>query len=222
MYEWGAEYPSLEKLAEKFSVTEAEMRQALQQLVEPIKARGLPLPEYVKDPQDLKFKSDPTKPDPTFVMVAQEVLDVNSGKSLAAKLKKFEPLGVNTKTWNNWMENPVNKNYFQTLLDRRFSEDVNVQADLSIARNVAAGDISTIKFYKEITGRYRPQDKNMQSLTLIIQMMMEIFARHVSPEIIGKVADELDNLPIVIDVPNNSEAPALNQAQSVDNDRDTL
>lgn len=194
-YEVLGGYKSLEEYAEKFSVSEEEMRLHLGSISEKINNRGLPPIPYI-NLADNRFKHDLSRPDPTFMMVAQEILDVSDTRSLSAKIKKFNPIGVTTKTWTNWMKNPVNSNYFDEELKKRLNKDTLRMADLSLSRNVASGDLPSIKYVNELTGRYRPQTENVQNFGILLQMVMGILARTLTAEQLDKVADELETLPI--------------------------
>jgi hypothetical protein len=68
---------------------------------------------------------------------------------------------------------------------------------LALARNVDNGDLQSIKYFNELTGRYRGNDETVVNLMVLLGRMMEVLAKHVEPQILAAIADELDN---VIDV----------------------
>lgn len=198
-------YPSsLESYAEKFSIELEDMRQYLFEIKPALEQAGVTLEptvwmnkEQLKTYEDTRLiVSDPNDPDPLFVLVAQSVLDLSDSRSLGAKIKEFAPLGVTSKTWTKWMENPNNLKFFNQVLEKRFDKDVERNAQLAVARNVSAGDMTTIKWYYEMTNKYRPQNQNTENLGVLIGLVMQILVKHLEPNVIDVIADELETLPL--------------------------
>jgi hypothetical protein len=127
--------------------------------------------------------------DPTFVIACNIICDFGDKRGLTSKLKD---VGVSTRHWNAWLNKSVNREYLQKRLDRVFTEDLEVNSRLSIGRLIESGDLQAIKFYYELTHKYRPQDAQIANLNLIMAGLMEVLAKHVTADVLTKIADEID------------------------------
>ena len=196
-------YPDFEHFSEKFSLSEDTLRQhLLGKVSDKLEKRGLPrypdlrpeiLPK-VKKPSIIKNRESHF--DHRFIMACNILLDTGNSKSFGAKMKSLEPLGVTTNHWNAWMDNPKYADYATTVFKKRFDSTLDMQADMALARNIQSGDLSSIKYYKELTGKFRPVNENNLAIATIIQIFMEIVGKHLSPEVIDTVAEELDSSPV--------------------------
>lgn len=198
-------YPrSVENYAENFSHPVETMRQYLFEVKESLEKAGCHLEPtvWMSEEQLESYEKtrqivlDPNDPDPMFILVAQSVLDLSDSRSLGAKIKEFAPVGVTSKSWTKWMEKPANLKFFNEVLEKRFDKDVERNAQLAVARNVSAGDMTTIKWYYEMTNKYRPANQNTENLSVLLGLVMQILVKHLDPEVIDVVADELETLPL--------------------------
>jgi len=126
---------------------------------------------------------------PEAVIAANMIADIYDKRSIGAKLKS---VNLNTKQWNGHLKNPDFRKYFQGLVEERFGKDVSTLAKVGIARGVENGDLNAIKYYHEMSGEYRPQNEEVMQLHMIIARMMEVLAKFVSAEVLGQIANELD------------------------------
>lgn len=193
VYMFSGQYLSPEEVCEKFSLTDIELRRLFleNEFDKKLAARGYP--EYQFDKLPKKATADF---DPLFVLACEKILDANSSKSFSARIKELSPLGITSTTWTNWMKEPKYFNYANTIFKARFDKDVDLQADMALARNVMAGDLPSIKFYKEITGKFRPQTESQIAVVTMMNIFFEIVSKYLSPEVIDSVAEELENSPI--------------------------
>ena len=117
--------------------------------------------------------------------VANVMLDTHDKRS---KLKKLTELGISTATYNNWLRDPVYRRY---CLER--AEDLLVSsqhvAHLSLLNRVEQGDLTAIKYYNSMTGRFREKadaavQVNVQNNTLlgneILIKVVEVIQKHVT------------------------------------------
>ena len=156
-----------------------------------LKGRGIP--EYVF------HKIAPNVPDngfdPRFVLACNQLCTV-SGKSKGARFKDLKSIGVTESTWNAWMNIPSYFKYAKELMETQFESVTDVDAKMALARNVANGDLQSIKYYHEFTGRYRPQDANAMNMMVIIGALLEVLVKNVSAEVFEKIASELESTPV--------------------------
>lgn len=98
--------------------------------------------------------------------------------------------------WNAWLSMPGYFEYAKNLMEIQFQSVTDIDAKMGLARNVANGDLSSIKYYHEFTNRYRPTDQNAVNLMGIIGLLMEVLARNVSADVFDKIAGELEQTPV--------------------------
>lgn len=197
--EWNVkdDLPTLDSLAEKAKLSPLRLRQLLKDHVNPkLEARGIPIYDFTPVGPKSYVKRDELDFDPKFVLACNIILDTGSTKSFNARMKELEPLGITSKTWSNWMKQPRYFDYAQKVFNRKFDKELDMQADMALARNIQSGDLQSIKYYKELTGKFRPKDENTMTIMMMLKMMMEIISRHVPPDVIDVVAEELESSPV--------------------------
>jgi hypothetical protein len=201
-FNFTGEIITLALLSDYFDGDEVELIELVTSYINPeLQTRGLPpIPVGIKPlPAKIKKKSEYDDFDPLFILACRHLLDLNSTKSFAGKMKELTNLyGVTSKTWDAWMQIPHYFDYVNTMVDVKFDRGVEQTAKLSIAEKVKEGDLASIKFYYELTGKYRPgaDNPNTMAMGMLLQVMMEILTRHVSKDIIEAVAIDLDNSPV--------------------------
>jgi hypothetical protein len=157
------------------------------------KLKGRGLPEYVFSRIVSQFSG--TGMDPKFVLACNIMCTV-SGKSKAAKFKDLATVGVTEKTWNAWMNIPSYYKYAEDIINSQLDKVTDLDAKAALARNVANGDLQSIKYYHEFTGRFRPTDQNAINFSLLLGFLLEILVKNVSAETFDKIAGELENTPV--------------------------
>ena len=149
-------------------------------------ARGLP-------PFVVKFKTTKIL-DPRFVAACNIIMDVSDKRSVAAKLKD---VSLTTKQWNNFLRTKANREYYDKLVDNLMDYDTWQESRLAIARNVSQGDLSSIKYFHELTGKFVAQkDFDPRILTYMMTAILEIVVRHVDGHTARIIADELEAVAI--------------------------
>lgn len=166
--------------------------QEIQELVNP-KLKGRGIPEFRFTGISAPVGEDEF--DPRFVLACNVLCSV-SGKSKGARFKDLASIGVNEQMWNGWLNIPSYRNYAMAKMDAQYRSVTEVDAKMALARNVANGDLSSIKYFHEVTGLYRPQDQNVVNLMALVAALMEILARNVSAEVFDKIASELETTPV--------------------------
>ena len=190
------EYPSIADIESRFKnrfsddkpktskewlayVTEETFTEALQ-------GRGLPSYDDYSDEVDYRV-----------VVMANFLCDFTDKRSEAAKLKE---VGITTKEWNALRNIPKNKHYLNQRINEKFGDELDTDSNLALARLIHDDDLGAIKYYKELTGKYRPKEEALKasqySMGMIVTFMMEILARHLTTDQFKRVADDLEQSPV--------------------------
>lgn len=130
---------------------------------------------------------------PLQLLTINSLLDFNTPEPDHKKLKK---LGVTGKQFAAWKSDPAFATYFKERIDKIFSEDTG-EIDRALFERARDGDIAAIKFYNEITGRYRPANATGNTavdISLILIRIQEILLRHLhqDPELLQVIGLELE------------------------------
>lgn len=182
------------------------------------RARGLSFPTLQdleiqlqnQQPENLKLQFDETPEqqtikklkaglEPLQLAALTAFLNLHDKRSLTAKLKE---LGLTTKNWQVWLKQPNFQEFLSLELSRRF-DLIDFDARVSLATLVQNGDLNGIKFYYELTGKYRPNSETAYNLGAVLSSLMEILARYLTAEILQRVADEFEQVLFLQNSPNS-------------------
>jgi hypothetical protein len=136
---------------------------------------------------------------PQQILCINTVLDPNDKRSDS---RKFKELGITTKLWDQWKSDPAFAAYYRARIDKLIEGAEEV--DRTLYERARDGDVSAIKFYNELTGRYRPQEAARgQDIRLLQLKIMEVITRNLQghPEILHQIGLELEALA---DTPNDN------------------
>jgi hypothetical protein len=182
-------YPPVEEIYKQFNLTRDEFQQLLGDLNHALKKKGwdkFALPSVLGVGRKAQL-------DPFFIMAVELLTDPIDKRSKSAKLKA---VGISSKRFTFLLEKEEYRKYWDKKVSIVRSQATNF-GDLALSRNVENGDLQSIKYLNELTGRYRSQDETVINLMVLLGRMMEVLAKHVEPQVLAVIADELDN---VIDV----------------------
>ena len=148
--------------------------------------RGLP-------PFEVKFVVSRVM-DPQFVAACNIMMDVADKRSTTAKLKD---VGLTTRQWNNMLRVKANKEFYSNLVDRLMDDDAWHESRMALARNVASGDLPSIKYMHELTAKFSPKsDFDPRLLTYMMTAILDIVVRHVDGNTARIIADEMEHVAI--------------------------
>lgn len=195
-YNLNGSIPPMDSLLEKSGLPALKLRHLIKTEINPkLEARGIPT--YVEPKEhSIHKRLDDLDFDPKFVLACNQILDTSSNKSFNARIKELSVLGITTNTWNNWMKDERYYLYAQKVFNERFDKTLDMQADMALARNIQSGDLQSIKYYKELTGKFRPHDENQVALAMLLKLTMEIISRHVPSNVIDVIAEEIESSPV--------------------------
>lgn len=194
--------PTPETLSEKFHMTPQKITEFLQK--EEIKAsftaRGIPIIEG----RDLTAKQ---------ITVINLILNLSDTRS---ERKKLADENVSAREWEGWKKDPKVREYMRVR-----SEDILngaiPEAHLALVDRVRTGDITALKFYYEMTGRYTGQQQGMDPRVLLGRVF-DIITKHVqNPVVLEAIAADfkvLAGLDAAANM-NNVQAPVAGEVVPV-------
>lgn len=108
--------------------------------------------------------------------VANILLDTTDNRSFK---KKLQDLGISTAKYESFKKDPTYQAYIQSRAESMLGDNQH-EAHIALIDRVRSGDMSAIKYFNEITGRYVPsRGESNINVTLILMQMLEIIQRHV-------------------------------------------
>jgi len=179
--------PTPEELREKFRLTATKVQEFLlnEEVVASFEARGIPTIEG----RDLL---------PEQVLAVNTVLNLFDTRS---ERKKLSDMNISPMKWEGWKNNPSFMRYYSSRAEKILGDAVP-DAHMALVENVRRGDLGSVKFLYEITGRYTGKDASMDP-RMIINKVFEIIARHVrDPETLKSIAQDL-SLLVALDNPGS-------------------
>lgn len=108
--------------------------------------------------------------------VANVLLDITDTRS---SKKKLQDLGISTAKYQSFLKDPTYQDYVRTRAENMLGDNQH-EAHIALVDRVRSGDMSAIKYFNEITGRYVPsRGESNINVSLILMQMLEIIQRHV-------------------------------------------
>lgn len=155
---------------------------------------------------------------------ANFMLDLSDTRS---DRKKLQDLGISNKIWQGWLSDPVFTGYLRDRAERMIGTSQH-EAHLALLDRVRSGDVSAIKYYNELNGRFTSKaDGPVGSANLsgfefqqVIGDIIEIIVDEVDDPIVGaRIADRLKLLgarrQLTNDVVNGPALPAPVEADAI-------
>jgi DNA-binding transcriptional MerR regulator len=128
---------------------------------------------------------------PTQLALANTLLDFSDMATPAQKLKR---LGVSPRQYSAWMKQKAFADYLRTRSEELFS-DALPEAHAALVRNLQNGDVSSIKLFYEISGRWSSKTAGEVNIEFLMMKILDILYRYISdPETLRLIANELGAL----------------------------
>lgn len=117
--------------------------------------------------------------------VANVLMDTTDSRS--AK-KKLQDLGISTARYQSFLRDPGFQNYIRARAENALGDNQH-EAHLALIDRVRSGDMSAIKYFNELTGRFVParDTANGMDVTLILIRVLEIIQRYVQDSALQEV-----------------------------------
>lgn len=185
------EYQTLSRLKQSLPdldlLTPTGLRELIDQVNVTLEKRDLP-----------KFKTRlvtlKTKYDPAFITACHVMADVSDRRPVGSKLRS---INMTTTRWNNFLKVKANRDYWNAIVDSLMVNEVWNEGRIALARNVADGDLPSIKYTNELTGKFVQQrDFDPRILQVLLTSILDIIVRHVDPNTARVIADEIEGAAI--------------------------
>ncbi len=157
-------YPTPETLCEKFTLTPRALNEIMSRdlVKQSLDARGIP----ERESREL------TANQLTVINTMMNLSDTRSNR------KKLADLGISAEKWHGWKQQPAVQQYMLNVSERQLGDSLP-DAHMALLDRVNSGDISALKFYYEITGRYTGQNGGMDP-RMLVNRIFDVIAKHVS------------------------------------------
>lgn len=181
-------YPSLKELTEETYWPESRLRQMISRVNPRLTLNGLPqftLPRPVGE--NSAFKGWTSKYDPRFVLSVNTVTNVSDKRSKAAKLAE---INVSPAEWDGWLTNSENYEYYKFMVDVKWKQG-DETAKLQLLNGMERGDLSTIKYWHEFTGKHVQRSELSVNTSVVISRVIEVLTSYVDPGKLTEIAQAL-------------------------------
>ena len=151
---------------------------------------------------------------PEQLIVANTMLNLIDGRS---RKKKLQDLGISNAKFIAWMKDPIFYEYMRARSEEMLKEN-GYEAHLALLDKVNMGDMSAIKYYNELTDRYKEQAAALNKEVVaqvdyrsIIVSIVEIINDEVTdPEMAMSISEKIKGL-----INANSVASQLIESQII-------
>lgn len=154
---------------------------------ESMRSRGI----YLSDELNLKTG----QLSPRQMAAAAVMMNILDRRSDA---KKLSDMGISAEEWENWR---LDKSFSQYLASRAelLIENSQHEAHLALVKSVRTGNISAIKYFNELSGRFAPEQDNNVNVRLMIGRILEVIQKHVKdPGVLGAIATDMSQVAIEV------------------------
>ena len=121
---------------------------------------------------------------------ANVMLDLLDNQS---RKRKLSNLGISTQEYQAWLRDPAFQGYLAARSELLLKDNKH-EAHAALLDRVRTGDISAIKYYNELTGRYIPASSRAASIDPmeIIERVIEILQTNIQDkQLLAKIGQEL-------------------------------
>lgn len=124
--------------------------------------------------------------------------DPTDRRTTSAKLRD---IGISMAKYQGWMRNPVFSGYMNTQAEHNLGDAVQMALNRMIG-NAEAGDQRALEKILEMSGRWNPQQQELQNARTVVLTFMEVIQSEIDDpallaRINSKVRSKLDSLTIV-------------------------
>ncbi len=108
--------------------------------------------------------------------------------------KKLAELGIGASVLHGWMKDKRFSKYYNDRAEELFGPEGLPVAHEALMRKVAEGNLGAIKLFYEVSGRHTGVNKQeVMNLKLMFARFTEILQRHISPDVMRLVINDLNN-----------------------------
>ena len=175
--------PTPEQISIRLNTPVAKVKslQARKDFKEAMLARGM-------SPTTLGYAEPTGRVTVEQLMVINTLLDTNDNRS---DRKKLSDMGISTQKYQGWLKDPSFNAYWGQRCEALFGPGLS-EANRALVDNVRRGDLGSIKFLMELTGRWSSKPASEMNIEWILMKVLETIQKHVtSPDMLQAIAADL-------------------------------
>lgn len=131
--------------------------------------------------------SNPTGLTATQMLVAQIITNPTDKRPLKTKLKQA---GVTYGQYRAWMNQPGFSQYLNNVTEGMLLDHIP-DFNTVLTTKALGGDLNSIKYINELSGRHDPNRQQVQDLQAVVTALLDIITRNVKdPEVMQQIAAE--------------------------------
>ena len=216
-----SELPDYDTSAEHIAITEELWREywLYAPIREALLTRGIPL--RLPDGADIVQGNGAVQYAP--ILTGRQLALINSlldPMDMRPDHKKVSDAEVSKAEYQAWEQYPVFRAYYDQRVEKLFNASAR-EADRALMDNVKNGDQSAIKYFNEMTGRYRPQDPQVINFQLMTNQLIDILAGALEPAQLERIQEQIYNVLTSAGITPMQRAPVI-ESKPVDNTPRTL
>lgn len=134
---------------------------------------------------------------PLQLIAVNMMLDLIDQRS---EKKKLQDIGVSTAQWQMWLKDPTFAKYLHQRAEAMLGDHQH-EAQLALLDKIRMGDINAIKYYNEMTGKYKPETASSPSTNMVTDFkqllirILEVINDEVNdPTVAFKIAERFKSL----------------------------
>ncbi len=105
--------------------------------------------------------------------------------------KKLRDMGISTEEWSTWIQDKAFSNYLSGRAELLIGNSQH-EAHIGLIRSVRSGNLGAIKYFNELTGRFKEDADSSIDTRALIGRILEIIQKHVKdPEVLGALGSEM-------------------------------
>jgi hypothetical protein len=102
--------------------------------------------------------------------------------------RKLSHAGITWAKYQVWLEQPIFKEYHSKIVGKALLQAIPM-AEQQLAAKMVAGDLPSIKYGFEVSGRHDPNGKKQVDAQLLLQVLLEVIEEEVKdPDILRRIA----------------------------------
>lgn len=119
---------------------------------------------------------------------------------------KLSSIGVSMTVYRAWMRNPLFRAQMDQQAELNLGDSVPMALNKLIA-NAEAGDGRAIEKLLEITGRWNPQQQEVQNARQVLTIFIEALEKYASSEVLHSVMGEVQQKTRLLSITSSVSAP---------------
>lgn len=149
---------------------------------------------------------------PEQLVACQLALSTTDTRSLR---KKLDEAGIKASQWDAWKKLPKVQKYLRIRAEEGLGTAI-ATAEVALAKNAESGDLNSIKYLMEMTGRWSSKTVGELNVNFLLMKILEILQTHITdPVMLQSISEDLLSLaggpvaPVAIEAPRTNSVLTL-------------